>query len=87
MDDGDQKRKNRSRGSRLSTNAFTQAECELLQAALTNKFGFCVTLEKADVTKEGVQRHRLYISARSYDLVRNLIYDKLVPCILYKFPV
>lgn len=86
MDDGDQKWKHKSKAVRISTQGFTKQDCELLCQALTNKYGLQTKLVKAEVTSEGVQQYRLYISSKSYNRLRDLIYSELLPSLRYKFP-
>ncbi len=86
MDDGDQKWKGHSRAVRISIHSFVYDDCELLQQALANKYGLQTTLQKAEISQEGIQQYRLYFSTKCYDTLRCLIYPKLLPSMLYKFP-
>lgn len=86
MDDGDQKWKGHSRAVRISVNSFSKSDCELLCSVLHDKYDLRTSLQKADSSKLGIQQYRLYISAYSYEILRDLIYPQLLPSMLYKFP-
>lgn len=84
MDDDDQRWKRHTRRVWFSTNAVTQADCQLLASALKKKYGLIVTLAKADVTQAGIQQYRLCVSAKSYQNLRALIYPELIPSMVSK---
>lgn len=79
MDDGSIKNK-QSKGIILNTQGFTKDEVNLLINILINKFNLIAKLRKQ---KEGFQ---IYISGKSYDLLKTLIYTFLLDSMKYKFP-
>lgn len=87
MDDGDQKWKGRSRGMRFSINSFPLEDCELLCDVLTQKYSLKTSLEKAEKSKKGTQHYRLYVSTKSYEILKDLIFLELHPSMVYKFPL
>ena len=80
MDDGAQKWKGRSLGVRLCTDSFTDKEVKDLAKLLTDKYHLITSTEKKG---KGL---RIYISSHSYERLRLVIYNYLVPCMVYKFP-
>lgn len=62
------------------------SDCQVLAEPLKNKYGLLVTLAKPEVTKAGIQQYRLCVSAKSYEILRHLIYPELIPSMVYKFP-
>lgn len=87
MDDGDQKWADRSLGMRLSINCFSRQEGDFLCEILRQKWGLKTSLQRADITKQGVQQYRLYISTSSYARMKELLLAHLHPSMLYKFPM
>lgn len=64
----------------LSVNFYKQP------SNLEGAFGLKITLQKADVTKQGIQQYRLYFPTSCYFQMKEFIYDYLLPSLLYKFP-
>ena len=86
MDDGDQKWKKRSNAVRISTNCFTEYECCVLQQVLIHRYGFKVSSHKAEKTKLGTQRYRLYIHERCFTDFKSVVLLELLPSMMYKMP-
>lgn len=86
IDDGDQKWKGHSRAVRFSTNSFSVEDCELLCTALRQKYKLKPSLQKAEKTKQGIQQYCLYISTRSYPILKDLLWKHIVLSMRYKFP-
>lgn len=79
MDDGAIKAEN-TKGLRICSEGFSREENERLCNVLTEKFGLFVTLNKQR------DSYRLYISAKSYDVFKDLVYEYIHPTLQYKLP-
>ena len=79
MDDGSIKSKE-SKGVIFNTQGFTLVEVKTLCSILQEKFKLDCWPRKQ---REGFQ---IYVSGESYDLVKELIYEHLIPEMRYKFP-
>ena len=80
MDDGSIK-SHQSRGSIISTHAFTEKEIRLLCAMLKKKFH----LESwPRIQRDGVQ---IYISGTSAETLQKLLEPYVIPCMGYKLPL
>lgn len=89
MDDGGIKDKD-NWGMFLNTQGFTLADNEILCAVLKSKFNIQSKPVKAFETNEETkivnELYRIYVSAKSYETIRSLIFPLLNPCLHYKFP-
>ena len=80
MDDGAQKWKGKSRGVRFCTDSFQHREVQFLAEILEERYGL-----KASLERKGKFR-RIYMSTKSYDILKDLIFEFLIPSMHYKFP-
>lgn len=85
MDDGSVKWQGKSLGLRYCTDNFKLREVYFLVDCLTNKFKLNCSLQKKD------KKDRIYVVAegdkqQSYYQIKNLMYQYLIPSMLYKFP-
>ena len=80
MDDGAAKWQGKSLGLRYCTDSFSAYEIRLLVDCLKNKF----QLECSTQKKGG--KERIYVKQKSYYKIKNLIFEHLIPSMLYKFP-
>ena len=91
MDDGSIKSKE-SKGVYLNTQSFTHKEVLFLCNGLKRKFNLNVwpspCYEKGNLhyTKKNILYYQTYISGHSYEILRDLIYNYIVPSMQYKFP-
>ena len=87
MDDGSLKSA-QSKGVILNTHNFTLKEVEDLCRVLSQKFALKATPRKQRHQHKGQSKiyYQIYISGYSYELLRELIYPFLIPCMHYKFP-
>lgn len=81
MDDGSMKSKE-SKGVLLNTQGFAYKEILCLCEVLTKNFNLsCWPRKQKNKT------YQIYISGRSYQVLRDTIYDFLIPEMRYKFPL
>ena len=80
MDDGAQKWKNRSKGVRFCTDNFQRSQVESLAQVLQDKHQLKTTLQKQR------RNYRIYVSSDSHELLKELLWDYLIPTMRYKFP-
>ena len=80
MDYGAQKWKGKSRGVRFCTDSFQHREVQLLAQTLEERYGLETSLEKKGKFK------RIYVKAKSYEILKGLIWGFLIPSMHYKFP-
>nr|QWL15229.1 hypothetical protein [Ulva rigida] len=87
MDDGSLKSK-QSKGVILNTHNFAIKEIETLCLILNDKFKLQCKPRKQKhlVNNETCIYYQIYISGHSYDILRKLIFDYLLPEMYYKFP-
>lgn len=81
MDDGALKWKNKSNGLVLCTDSFTLKEVELLCNVLSRKFNLIVTIQKNG------NAYRIYISSKSYEVFKSLVFPYMYPTMLYKLNI
>lgn len=79
MDDGSIKTA-KSKACYLNTQGFSFAENTLLSKVLQTKF----CLDAKPVLKK--DKYQIYISSKSYNILKNLIYCFFIPEMYYKFP-
>ena len=80
MDDGAQKWKGKSKGVRFCTDNFLHSEVQFLAQILQDKYNLKTSLQKKG------KNYRVFVSSYSYELIRKLIWDFLIPSMYYKFP-
>jgi hypothetical protein len=78
-DDGSIKSK-QSKGVIFNTQNFTFDEVKFLCSILKNKFDLICWPRKQQ------QKYQIYVSGKSYSIIRELIYKYLIPEMRYKFP-
>jgi ubiquinol-cytochrome c reductase cytochrome b subunit len=72
-------------GVRISTNAFTYSEVELLTQILFRKFGLLTSIQKlTKIHEENVYMYSIYIKSGSIPLLRKIIQPFIHPTMLYK---
>jgi hypothetical protein len=82
MDDGSKKWSNNVMSMRFCTDSFSEEEVDFLIDILSNKFSLEVTK-----TLSNRNHWRLYVSVKSYDKIKALVYPYLIPSMKYKFPL
>ena len=80
MDDGAQKWKGKTKAVRFCTDGFLHSDVKVLADLLAKTYKLETSLEK-----KGKHR-RVYVSAKSHSLLKELIYEFLIPSMYYKFP-
>lgn len=87
MDDGSLKSK-QSKGVILNTHSFSKKEIEFLCFILNDKFQLqCKPRKQKHFINNEIRiYYQIYISGYSYDILRKLIFDYLLPEMYYKFP-
>lgn len=78
-DDGSIKSK-QSKGVIFNTQSFTFKEVKFLCSILKNKFSLDCWLRRQQ------EKYQIYVSGKSYQVIKDLIYDYLIPEMRYKFP-
>ena len=81
MDDGSMKSVE-SKGVLLNTQSFSYAEVLHLCNVLTTKFNLCCWPRK-----QKSKTYQIYISGKSYEILRELIFEFFIPEMKYKFPL
>jgi LAGLIDADG DNA endonuclease family len=82
MDDGSRKWSNKVLSLRFCTDSFSEQEIDLLVCILKDKFNLEVTKTR------NIKNHwRLYVSVKSYEIIKELIYPHIIPSMKYKFPI
>lgn len=84
MDHGSQKSK-KSKGVLLNTQSFTKAEVEKLCVLLHNRFGLLAS-PRAQKSRGGLICFQIYISGKSYQRLKQLIYPFLLPLHCFAMP-
>lgn len=80
MDDGSMKSKD-SKGVNLNLYNFSNSELDFLCIILKEKFSIDCWRTKDRSSS------RIYVSGKSYEKLREVIYSDLLPCFHYKFPL
>lgn len=80
MDDGAQKWKGKSLGVRFCTDLFLYKDVQLLAHVLSEKYYLKTSLQKKGCG------WRIYISTKSYKILKKYIFSYLISSMLYKFP-
>ena len=80
MDDGAQKWKGKSKGVRFCTDGFLTSDVQILADLLRKEYNLETNLESKGKNK------RVYVSAKSYNLLKELIWEFFIPSMYYKFP-
>lgn len=81
MDDGSMK-STQSKGVLLNTQGFSYTEVLCLCNALTKNFHLsCWPRKQKNKT------YQIYISGKSYEILRDVVYDFIIPEMRYKFPL
>ena len=81
MDDGSWK-SSQSKGVLLNTQSFSYAEVQTLCTALTKNFDLRCWPKKSQK-----DTYQIYISGTSYETLRDVIYEFIIPEMRYKFPL
>lgn len=81
MDDGSMK-SSQSKGVLLNTQSFSYTEVKTLCTVLTKNFNLSCWPRK-----QKKNTYQIYISGTSYETLRDLIYEFIIPEMKYKFPL
>jgi len=72
-------------GVRISTNAFTYNEVQLLTLILFRKLGLITSIQKlTKVYEEDMDKYTIYVKSSSISLLRKIVQPYIRPSMLYK---